>query len=56
MYSYNVQAIHCPNCARKNSGVTDGTGGTRLICTRCGAKIYSKQVTPKKYVISVSMQ
>ena len=49
-----VKEIHCPNCMKKITGKTDENGAMRVICERCGAKIYSKQIKPQTYMMRVS--
>jgi len=52
--SGKVKQMYCPNCMKRLMGITDENGAMRVICERCGAKIYSKQIKPQTYMMRVS--
>ena len=49
-----IKHMGCPNCFRRLTGVTDSEGGMRLVCDRCGVYLYSKQISPRTYIIKVT--
>ena len=54
--SGNIREFCCPNCAKHLAGAADESGGVRVMCTRCGVRLYSKQIKPKTYVIYITKQ
>lgn len=44
----------CPNCTRHLCGILDKSGGLKIICNRCGARIYSKPIGIRTYLIKIT--
>ena len=51
--SGKVKQMYCPNCMKRLTGITDENGAMRVICERCDAKIYSKQIKPQTYMMRI---
>lgn len=51
--SGKVKQMYCPNCMKRLTGITDENGAMSVICERCGAKIYSKQIKPQTYMMRI---
>ncbi len=52
--SGKIKEIGCPNCFKHLMGITDSEGGLKIVCNRCGVRLYSKQITPKTYIVKVT--
>lgn len=50
---YPVQ-MYCPNCGAKVIGYKDDDGGTRIICSRCYVRLFSKQRTKREINIRMT--
>ena len=44
-------SLFCPNCGHKVIGYQSADGALRIICERCGSKIYSKQMKKTEVTI-----
>lgn len=46
-------ALYCPNCGKRLQGKREADGAARLVCSGCGAIIFSKQRSPRKLALSL---
>lgn len=49
----SARALICPNCACHLVGVENEKGVLRITCKRCRARINSKMLNPKIYVMRI---
>ena len=51
---FNVTSVICPNCGKKLLGLINGKGESKLECSRCKVKVFSRTITPKKKLLEVT--
>ena len=49
----NIVRMHCPNCGRRLTGYKSEDGAMRIVCPRCKAWIFSKQIAKNRINIKV---
>jgi len=47
--------MYCPNCGAKVVGFRSSDGAVRIICSRCAAKIFSKQKSKREVDIRLTV-
>ncbi len=53
-FNMGTGQICCPNCTRHLCGILETNGSMKIICNRCGARIYSKQMGVRAYYIKIT--
>lgn len=47
--------MYCPNCGHKIMGYKGDDGAVRIDCPRCRVKVFSKQKTPRKINLELTL-
>ena len=47
--------MYCPNCGTKVMGFKSSDGAVKIICSRCAAKIFSKQKSKREIGIKLTV-